>query len=149
MVAGVLWLVVLGCTGRGVVVGVGINRTEQAWGVMPAGSVMPTALAQHWLGVQPLPASLALAKTLWPWVLRALRLLHCEGPAAVVLAFAEVDGLQGRALRVVDAMGGEAGMAGQALQGLGLGLDVSGAYRVAVGSDVTCVRSGDVSVRLV
>lgn len=126
---------------RWCVVGVGLNvlpLTPSDGGSTPGFSSGHAAL--HELDAR-YTAPLALAAVAAP-LLRALKAFEAQGFTPLVPAFARRDLLLGQALFTTGATGQPL------LQGVGAGVDASGALQVLVGRQMHAVVSGEVSVRL-
>lgn len=123
--------------GRGVVVGIGINLTNDSFPAELAATATSVAGAT---GRQPEPESI-LGKLQQYFVRWYRRLNLQEGPSDIVAAWSQRSSYaRGKEIRITDS--------GLEISGTTRGLELDGALRVETESgDVAIVRAGDVSVR--
>ena len=118
---------------RYVVIGIGINIAPQRGAPAPVAGATPRAGLQDVLPAVDAPA--ALARVLAPLV-AAVQQFEAQGFAPFQARFAARDVLRGRAVRLSDGT-----------EGLALGVDAQGAFRVQTAAGVQAVISNEISVR--
>ena len=118
---------------RYVVIGIGINIAPQRGAPAPVAGATPRAGLQDVLPAVDAPA--ALARVLVPLV-ATVQQFAAQGFAPLQARFAARDVLRGRAVRLSDGT-----------EGLALGVDAQGAFRVQTAAGVQAVISNEISVR--